>query len=180
MLALEEQNTAKNTEMGFGVLRSILRPLSQRAQISGALSHFRSVVGSSSPPPLPKVGFLRSVFTSLQNSSSTPPLPWTGMMAMGMHSLTDIRFPKRRPSNDCRRKRASLRPPGPYAWVQYVPGEPIPRSRPNEGSVQGRNRKKRIKQHKEFIKVFDIHWTPLASTENDALSSVGVIFLSDL
>lgn len=43
--------------------------------------------------------------------------------------------------------------PGPYAWVQYVPGEPIPRSRPNEGSVQGRNRIKRIKLRKAFIKV---------------------------
>lgn len=42
---------------------------------------------------------------------------------------------------------------GPYAWVQYVPGEPIPRSRPNEGSVQGRNRIKRIKLRKAFIKV---------------------------
>lgn len=42
---------------------------------------------------------------------------------------------------------------GPYAWVQYVPGEPIPRSRPNEGSVQGRKRKKRIEQRKAFILV---------------------------
>lgn len=41
---------------------------------------------------------------------------------------------------------------GPYAWVQYVPGEPIPGGRPN-GSVQGREQKKRIKQRKAFILV---------------------------
>ncbi|KAJ6791498.1 calnexin-like protein [Iris pallida] len=34
--------------------------------------------------------------------------------------------------------------PGPYVWVQYVPGKPIPKSLPNEGSVQGRKRKKCI------------------------------------
>nr|XP_019710389.1 uncharacterized protein LOC105057082 isoform X2 [Elaeis guineensis]XP_029123949.1 uncharacterized protein LOC105057082 isoform X2 [Elaeis guineensis] len=66
-------------------------------------------------------------------------------------SLTDYRFPKRRPGTKPRRKRSGLRPPGPYAWVQYVPGEPIPRSRPNEGSIQGRKQKKRIKQRKAFI-----------------------------
>ncbi|XP_042469491.1 uncharacterized protein LOC122052158 isoform X2 [Zingiber officinale] len=65
--------------------------------------------------------------------------------------MTETRFPKRRPGTKPRKKRASLRPRGPYAWVQYVPGEPIPRSRPNEGSVQGRNRKKRIRQRKAFI-----------------------------
>ncbi|KAG6521506.1 uncharacterized protein LOC122052158 isoform X1 [Zingiber officinale] len=66
-------------------------------------------------------------------------------------NMTETRFPKRRPGTKPRKKRASLRPRGPYAWVQYVPGEPIPRSRPNEGSVQGRNRKKRIRQRKAFI-----------------------------
>ncbi|ONK62525.1 uncharacterized protein A4U43_C07F4990 [Asparagus officinalis] len=40
---------------------------------------------------------------------------------------------------------------GPYAWVQYVPGEPIPRSRPNKGSVKGRKENKRIAQRKAFI-----------------------------
>ncbi|KAJ6841487.1 uncharacterized protein M6B38_306370 [Iris pallida] len=68
-----------------------------------------------------------------------------------LNSLTDTRFPKRRPGLKPRRKRASLKPPGPYAWVQYVPGEPIPKSRPNKGSVQGRKRKKRIAQRKAFI-----------------------------
>ncbi|XP_059289678.1 uncharacterized protein LOC132043213 isoform X2 [Lycium ferocissimum] len=46
---------------------------------------------------------------------------------------------------------ASLRPPGPYAWVKYTPGEPISPNNPNEGSVKRRNEKKRIGQRKAFI-----------------------------
>ncbi|KAF2290805.1 hypothetical protein GH714_015549 [Hevea brasiliensis] len=42
---------------------------------------------------------------------------------------------------------------GPYAWVKHVPGQPIQPSNPNEGSVKRRNEKKRIKQHRAFIKV---------------------------
>jgi hypothetical protein len=34
-----------------------------------------------------------------------------------------------------------------------MPGEPIPVSQPNKGSVQGRKEKKRIKQRKAFIMV---------------------------
>ncbi|OVA08716.1 hypothetical protein BVC80_551g19 [Macleaya cordata] len=41
---------------------------------------------------------------------------------------------------------------GPYAWVQYTPGEPILANRPNEGSVKRRNERKRIGQKKAFIK----------------------------
>ncbi|KAJ8491587.1 hypothetical protein OPV22_013308 [Ensete ventricosum] len=67
------------------------------------------------------------------------------------HQQNPPEFPKRRPGTKPRKKRASLRPRGPYVWVQYVPGEPIPASRPNEGSVQGRKRKKRIRQKKAFI-----------------------------
>ncbi|KAH1207229.1 Acid phosphatase 1 [Glycine max] len=67
------------------------------------------------------------------------------------HSLTDTRFPKRRPSERPRRKRASLRPSGPYAWVQYTPGQPILPNKPNEGSVKRRNEKKRMRQRRAFI-----------------------------
>lgn len=42
---------------------------------------------------------------------------------------------------------------GPYAWVEYVPGEPILPNQPNEGSVKRRNEKKQIKQHLAFILV---------------------------
>lgn len=44
-----------------------------------------------------------------------------------------------------------MKPPGPYAWVQYVPGQPIKPNNPNVGSVKRRNEKKRIRQRKEFI-----------------------------
>jgi len=44
-----------------------------------------------------------------------------------------------------------LRPKGPYYWVKCSPGEPIPTSQPNKGSVKGRKEKKRIKQRKAFI-----------------------------
>lgn len=65
--------------------------------------------------------------------------------------LMDTRFPKRRPGFANRRKRASLRPKGPYYWVKCKPDEPIPVSQPNQGSVRGRKEKKRIKQRKDFI-----------------------------
>ena len=42
---------------------------------------------------------------------------------------------------------------GPYAWVQYVPGEPIKPNNPNVGSVKRRNERKRIRQRQEFILV---------------------------
>ncbi|XP_031497570.1 uncharacterized protein LOC116262384 [Nymphaea colorata] len=82
--------------------------------------------------------------------------PWNSILifqpsVMHIHSLTDTRLPKRRPSDKPRRKRASLKPPGPYAWVPYVPGEPIASNRPNEGSVKGRNQRKRMKQRQAFI-----------------------------
>lgn len=68
----------------------------------------------------------------------------------GFHSLGDERLPKRRPCMKKRNKRAYLRPKGPYYWIQYTPGEPIPHSRPNEGSVRGRNHRKRMEQRAAF------------------------------
>ena len=41
---------------------------------------------------------------------------------------------------------------GPFAFVQYVPGEPI-LPKPNEGSVKRRNEKKRIRLRRAFILV---------------------------
>lgn len=126
--------------MGLGALRNLLlRPLVQRALTHSSLLR--------SPPCAP----FRPVLSPLQSSTISP--LWTRWDPRSdLHSLTDTRFSKRRPGLANRRKRASLRPPGPYAWVQYVEGEPIPRSRPNEGSIKGRNRIKRIKLHKAFIK----------------------------
>ncbi|XP_020523542.1 uncharacterized protein LOC105420760 [Amborella trichopoda] len=54
----------------------------------------------------------------------------------GPSQLNGHAFPEEKARPQGRRKRASLKPLGPYTWIQYVPGEPIPRSRPNEGSVQ--------------------------------------------
>eukprot|EP00262_Sarcandra_glabra_P002878 TRINITY_DN1326_c0_g1_i2.p1 TRINITY_DN1326_c0_g1~~TRINITY_DN1326_c0_g1_i2.p1 ORF type:complete len:174 (+),score=16.22 TRINITY_DN1326_c0_g1_i2:115-636(+) len=118
--------------MGLGALRSILRPFAKRVLTT-------PVVLVISP-----VHEYRPVFDFTRNA------PYR-FLVPGFHSLTDTRYPKRRPSATPRRKRASLKPPGPYAWVQYVPGEPIPRSRPNEGSVKGRNQKKRMRQRRAFI-----------------------------
>lgn len=75
--------------------------------------------------------------------------PWN-VKNEGFHSLGDERLPKRRPCMKKRNKRAYLRPKGPHYWIQYTPGEPIPHSRPNEGSVRGRNHRKRMEQRSAF------------------------------
>lgn len=126
-----------------GALRSIVRSLSSPRVLSssGVASHHlpMNFITGCGPAALDPV-WRRSCS---HFSTSTG-----GLL---LNSLTDTRFSKRRPGLKPRRKRASLKPPGPYAWVQYVPGEPIPKSRPNKGSVQGRKRKKRIAQRKAFI-----------------------------
>ncbi|AQK79034.1 hypothetical protein ZEAMMB73_Zm00001d035473 [Zea mays] len=104
------------------------------------------------PPPAPRrfldpIG-LRSFSAAAATASQAPPM---GATLFG--GLMDTRFPKRRPGFANRRKRASLRPKGPYYWVKCKPDEPIPVSQPNQGSVRGRKEKKRIKQRKDFIMV---------------------------
>ncbi|KAI5439139.1 hypothetical protein KIW84_024784 [Lathyrus oleraceus] len=111
-----------------GALRNILRPLSLSSstpltsQISTTLP-FHAPFPSYSKPPQFLLPFLNH-----------------------FHTLTDTRFPKRRPSDKPRRKRASLRPSGPYAWVEHTTGETILPNKPNEGSVKRRNEKKRMRQ----------------------------------
>lgn len=147
-----------------GALRNILRPLSLSSstpltsQISTTLP-FHAPFPSYSKPPQFLLPFLNH-----------------------FHTLTDTRFPKRRPSDKPRRKRASLRPsgasvalfftlhalsflgfcltlfsfwccPGPYAWVEHTTGETILPNKPNEGSVKRRNEKKRMRQRRAFILV---------------------------
>ncbi|CAA2962992.1 translocase subunit [Olea europaea subsp. europaea] len=126
--------------MGFRALRSIIRPVCGSLLSTPTASHF--FPATTSPSPLRQ---LRYLFGSFGCN-----LPWIPPSS-AFHSLTDSRYPKRRPSDKPRRKRASLRPPGPYAWVKYVPGQPILPNQPNEGSVKRRNEKKRIKQHRAFI-----------------------------
>ncbi|KAA8547439.1 hypothetical protein F0562_003697 [Nyssa sinensis] len=129
--------------MGFGALRSIIRPVSRTlfsARTSSVFSPAAFPATSPSPAPV-----LRLLLGSLHRQT-----PWI-QTSNGLHSLTDNRFPKRRPSYKPRKKRASLRPPGPYAFVKYVPGQPILPNQPNEGSVKGRNEKKRMRQRRAFI-----------------------------
>uniref|UniRef100_A0ACD5W4W1 Uncharacterized protein n=1 Tax=Avena sativa TaxID=4498 RepID=A0ACD5W4W1_AVESA len=126
-------------------LRRALPPLS-----SPAASLFRR---ATDPAPLP--------FRPLRLLDPIGPRPFSAAAAavarapeMGaslLKGLTETRFPKRRPGFVSRRKRASLRPKGPHFWVMCKPGEPIPSSQPNKGSLKGRNEKKRIKQRKDFI-----------------------------
>ncbi|KAL5715054.1 hypothetical protein ACHQM5_016935 [Ranunculus cassubicifolius] len=94
----------------------------------------------------------RSVLPQLNRSVSIQSSSFI-ISTHALHSLTDPRFPKRRPGFTNRKKRATLKPPGPYAWVKYTPGEPILANRPNQGSLKRRNEKKRIGQHKAFIKI---------------------------
>ncbi|RDX66215.1 hypothetical protein CR513_55038, partial [Mucuna pruriens] len=127
----------KRREMGFaGALRNIVRPLSLAS--SRTFTSQISTNASIAPfcPALP---------------SPCKPPQWLLPIWNHFHSLTDTRFPKRRPSNKPRRKRSSLRPSGPYAWVQYTPGQPILPNKPNEGSVKRRNEKKRMRQRRAFI-----------------------------
>ncbi|KAK8934396.1 hypothetical protein KSP39_PZI015060 [Platanthera zijinensis] len=133
-----------------GAIRTILRPLSAR-RILPAYAQF-SPTSSSSSSIVEQLQCLRPplLIKELQGPSLRQ-LFSTSTGGAAFQSLTDNRLPKRRPGTKPRRKRASLKPPGPHAWVQYVPGEPIPRSRPNEGSVQGRKRIKRMLQRRAFI-----------------------------
>ncbi|XP_010254683.1 PREDICTED: uncharacterized protein LOC104595593 [Nelumbo nucifera] len=126
--------------MGLGALRNVFRPLA-RTVLSRRLLQFPVISGTPATPAIKP----RWIFGSIQQHTT-----WISR-SNDLHSLTDTRFPKRRPSDKPRRKRASLRPPGPYAWVQYTPGVPIPVSRPNEGSVKGRNQKKRMRLRRAFI-----------------------------
>lgn len=83
--------------MGFGIgaLRTLIRPLS-RTLISR----------SSTTTPF------SSTFTSPKSIlHREAPFPWFPI-SNHLHSLTDTRFPKRRPMDKPRRKRASTKPPG--------------------------------------------------------------------
>ncbi|KAK8694666.1 hypothetical protein V6N13_072213 [Hibiscus sabdariffa] len=121
--------------MGFGGIRNIVRPLC------------RTLLSQASPASLcPK-----PCLNSFLGGSVYRQSPWISMsMSNQLHSLTDTRFPKRRPQDKPRRKRSSLKPPGPYAWVKHTPGEPILPNNPNEGSLKRRNEKKRMRLRRAF------------------------------
>ncbi|MBA0560746.1 hypothetical protein Golob_017624 [Gossypium lobatum] len=129
--------------MGFGALRSIVRPLCRTLHLSQASP------ASGTMSTLPSYLCPKTCLNSLLCGSIYRQSPWISMSNQ-LHSLTDTRFPKRRPQDKARRKRASLKPPGPYAWVKYTPGEPILPNNPNEGSVKRRNEKKRMRLRRAF------------------------------
>lgn len=80
---------------GIGILRTLIRPLS-RTLISR----------SSTTTPF------SSTFTSPKSIlHREAPFPWFPI-SNHLHSLTDTRFPKRRPMDKPRRKRATTKPPG--------------------------------------------------------------------
>ncbi|KMT00890.1 hypothetical protein BVRB_9g221620 [Beta vulgaris subsp. vulgaris] len=144
--------------MGFGTLKSLIRPLSRAFSAQSSirltpLPHSSPFLSNFLSPKhhqqqqnhhFPVFSHLISRSIHLESLSSLAPKP--------CDPLTNSRFLKRRPSLTSRRKRSSLRPPGPYAWVSHVPGEAVPPSQPNEGSVKLRNEKKRRRQRREFIK----------------------------
>ncbi|WOH10372.1 hypothetical protein DCAR_0729840 [Daucus carota subsp. sativus] len=124
--------------MSFGALRSIIRPVSRTLFSSPIKSAFSPATLPPAISPLPAIK-----------------CPWIPPSSALIHSLTDTRLPKRRPIDKPRKKRASLRPSGPYAWVKYTPVIQ-PSATPNQGSsnqknVKRRNEKKRIKQRHSFI-----------------------------
>ncbi|KAL6624311.1 hypothetical protein ACP70R_031632 [Stipagrostis hirtigluma subsp. patula] len=103
-------------------------------------------------PPRPPVPLRFLDLIGLRPFSAAATASQAPAMGSSLFSgLTETRFPKRRPGFANRRKRASLRPKGPYYWVKCKPEEPIPENQPNKGSVRGRKEKKRIKQRKDFI-----------------------------
>lgn len=121
-----------------------MRPLA-RTVLTHSTQHFPTKLPLNTAP----ASHSRSILDSIRPQPSQ-----SSLMSRyhELHSLTETRHPKRRPGFKNRRKRASLKPPGPYAWVPYTPGQPILANNPNAGSIKRRNERKRIGQRKAFIK----------------------------
>lgn len=90
------------TRMGFGALRTLIRPLS-RTLISRTSTTTPFPATSTFSPPNSE---LRFAFGGQA--------PWFPIHNH-FHSLTDTRFPKRRPGQKSRRKRATMKTPGLYS-----------------------------------------------------------------
>jgi len=115
------------------------------------------------PKPALSIGRMTSdefiyPFSQISSSFCTKPPPQFLLPFFNhFHTLTDTRFPKRRPSDKPRRKHDTLRPSGPYAWVQHTARETILPNKPNQGSIKRRNEKKRMRQSDflHYITSFD-------------------------
>ncbi|KAL1292944.1 hypothetical protein HN51_053506 [Arachis hypogaea] len=131
--------------MGFGILRNLIRPLS----ISSSTALTSRITTAAATTTTPFRGLLFA--SPKQDPCFFKTHQWNLPLSNHLHSLTDTRFPKRRPADKSRRKRASLKPQGPYAWVEHTPGETILPNKPNEGSIKRRNEKKRMRLRRAFI-----------------------------
>lgn len=89
--------------MGFGALRSILRPVSRTLLSAHCTGSSFSL--ARTPAAASGSSFFGGGCPLHRDTRQMP-------VSSAFHSLTDNRFPKRRPSDKPRRKRASLRPPG--------------------------------------------------------------------
>jgi len=108
------------SEMRFGILRNIIQPLSRTLQprtfVSSGTNPFRLTPLETNPQVLHGGSSLSKLLA-----------PWNQAFSH-IHSLTDTRYPKRRPVDKPRRKRASLRPPGlstlllspPIQWCSFI------------------------------------------------------------
>lgn len=91
------------------VLRSIARPLAATLSPPPSLS----LLSKASSTPLPPFDLARGGFApTIGKVLNTARFCSTATIGSSFGSLTDTRFPKRRPGTKPRRKRASLRPPG--------------------------------------------------------------------
>lgn len=121
---LAESSWIRGGGMGLGVLRALARPLA----IARRLSQM-----SALPLPQGSRGGLILKETAAVCRPVPFHFPWaaSGVVAgSGFHSLTDTRFPKRRPGFAPRRKRASLRPPGdrPFSSLMHYLFLSVPHS----------------------------------------------------
>ncbi|KAL4355655.1 hypothetical protein AHAS_Ahas09G0008400 [Arachis hypogaea] len=115
--------------MGFGILRNLIRPLSI-ASSTALTSRITTAAATTT------TSFRGLLFASpKQDPCFFKTHQWILPLSNHLHSLTDTRFPKRRP----------------YAWVEHTPGETILPNKPNEGSIKRRNEKKRMRLRRAFI-----------------------------
>ncbi|KAF8090385.1 hypothetical protein N665_0478s0044 [Sinapis alba] len=85
-------------------------------------------------------GAIRSIFRPLSRTLQSAQRRSTSRCGKGQARHFGLNMRKKPPSSK-----------GPYAYVQYTPGEPIASNNPNKGSVKRRNAKKRIGQRRAFI-----------------------------
>lgn len=102
--------------MGFGALRSIVRPLSRTLLSRTSASSTTPFIATSASP---KFEFRLVLGGGGGGGSVRNQSPWLPI-SNHLHSLTDTRFPKRRPMCEPRRKRSSMKPPGTLFQIEAL------------------------------------------------------------